>query len=71
MANFPKPNIAITQTEINGILQFVNKKTIGAKDTVKVMVMSDGQPRKTFVLERGVYDAPTKVEVTSSAPPAQ
>ena len=34
------------------------------------MVMSDDQPRKTFVLERGVYDAPTKVEVFSSAPAA-
>ncbi len=32
--------------------------------------MSDDQPRKTFVLERGVYDAPTKVEVFSSAPAA-
>ncbi|MBA4055263.1 MAG: hypothetical protein C0490_11165, partial [Marivirga sp.] len=66
----PKPNIAITQTEINSILKFVNKKTIGAKDTVKVMVMGDDQPRKTFVLERGVYDAPTTVEVTSGAPNA-
>lgn len=66
----PKPNIAITQTDINGILNFINKKTIGAKDTVKVMVMSDSEPRKTFVLDRGVYDAPTNIEVTSSAPSA-
>lgn len=66
----PKPNIAITQTEINGILSFVNKKTIGPKDTVKVMTMADNQPRKTFVLERGVYDAPTNVEVRSHAPGA-
>jgi hypothetical protein len=66
----PKPNIAITQTDLQDILQFINKKAIGAKDTVKVMVMSDDQPRKTFVLERGVYDAPTNVEVSSSAPPA-
>ncbi len=66
----PKPNIKITQTEVDNILQFVNKKTIGATDTVKVMVMSDDQPRKTFVLERGVYDAPTTVEVTSGAPDA-
>ena len=64
----PKPNISITQTEINGILNFVNNKTVGPKDTVKVMVMSDDQPRKTFVLERGVYDAPTKVEVHPDAP---
>ena len=66
----PKPNITITQTDVDGILNFINKKAIGAKDTVKVMVMSDDQPRKTFVLERGVYDAPTKVEVFSSAPSA-
>jgi hypothetical protein len=67
---FPKPNIGITQTEVKNILAFVNKKTIGAKDTVKVMVMRDDQPRKTFVLSRGVYDAPTNVEVSSSAPAA-
>lgn len=66
----PKPNIAITQTDLKDILQFINGKTIGPKDTVKVMVMSDDQPRKTFVLDRGVYDAPTAIEVSSSAPPA-
>jgi hypothetical protein len=66
----PKPNIAITQTDINGILSFVNGKTIGPKDTVKVMVMRDDKPRKTFVLDRGVYDAPTTIEVKSSAPSA-
>ncbi|HEX6890487.1 MAG TPA: PSD1 and planctomycete cytochrome C domain-containing protein [Chryseolinea sp.] len=66
----PKPNIKITQTEVDGILKFINGKTIGPKDTVKVMVMSDNQPRKTFVLERGVYDAPTNVQVSSRAPAA-
>ncbi|MEO5976072.1 MAG: PSD1 and planctomycete cytochrome C domain-containing protein [Chryseolinea sp.] len=65
----PKPNIAITQTDIDGILNFINGKTIGVKDTVKVMIMSDGQPRKTFVLNRGQYDEPTDVEVYASAPP--
>jgi hypothetical protein len=64
----PKPNIAITQTDINGILNFINGKTIGPKDTVKVMVMSDQEPRKTFVLNRGQYDEPTEVEVPPSAP---
>ncbi len=64
----PKPNIAITQTDLDGILNFINGKTIGAKDTVKVMVMSDQQPRKTFVLNRGQYDEPTDVEVSPSAP---
>jgi len=66
----PKPNIAITQSDLDGILKFINKETIGAKDTVKVMVMSDDHPRKTFVLERGVYDAPTTVQVSSRAPAA-
>ena len=66
----PKPNIAITQMELKDILQFVNGKTIGAKDTVKVMVMRDDKPRKTFILDRGLYDAPTAREVSSSAPAA-
>lgn len=66
----PKPNIAITQTELQDILQFVNGKTIGPKDTVKVMVMRDDMPRQTFVLDRGVYDAPTETEVSFNTPPA-
>lgn len=64
----PKPNIAITQTDLKDILSFINGKTIGPKDTLKVMVMSDNEPRKTFVLNRGAYDAPTSVEVTARAP---
>ena len=64
----PKPNIAITQTDLDGILNFINGKTIGARDTVKVMVMSDQQPRKTFILNRGQYDEPTDLEVFPSAP---
>ncbi|MEX2232608.1 MAG: PSD1 and planctomycete cytochrome C domain-containing protein [Cyclobacteriaceae bacterium] len=64
----PKPNIAITQTDVNGILNFINGKTIGAKDTIKVMVMRDDKPRQTFVLDRGVYDAPTATEVSFNAP---
>jgi hypothetical protein len=64
----PKPNIAITQTDLKNILHFINGKTIGSKDTVKVMVMRDDKPRKTFVLDRGVYDAPTDVEVSPGAP---
>ena len=64
----PKPNIAISQTDLDGILNFINGKTIGPRDTVKVMVMSDDQPRKTFVLNRGQYDEPTDVEVFPRAP---
>ncbi len=66
----PKPNIAITQTELKDILSFVNGKTIGPRDSVKVMVMRDNKPRKTFVLDRGVYDAPTQTEVSFNTPPA-
>jgi hypothetical protein len=64
----PKPNIAITQTDLDGILDFINSKAIGQRDTVKVMVMSDQQPRKTFILNRGQYDEPTETEVSPSAP---
>ena len=64
----PKPNIAITQSDLDGILNFINGNTIGQKDTVKVMVMSDQQPRKTFILNRGQYDEPTEIEVSPSAP---
>ena len=32
------------------------------------MVMSDKEPRKTFVLNRGQYDEPTDTEVAPSAP---
>ena len=66
----PKPNISITRTDLQDILKFVNGKTIGPKDTVKVMVMRDDKPRKTFVLDRGVYDAPTETEVSFNTPPA-
>lgn len=66
----PKPNIGITKKDLEDVLKFINGKTIGAKDTVKVMVMDDSEPRKTFVLNRGAYDAPTNVEVSPSAPSA-
>ncbi|WP_232065048.1 DUF1549 domain-containing protein [Rhodocytophaga rosea] len=66
----PKPNITITQSDLNDVLKFINGKTIGAKDTVTVMVMGDDEPRKTFVLDRGEYDKPTKVEVRPNTPVA-
>lgn len=64
----PQPNIAITQSDLDGILKFINGKTIGQKDTVKVMVMSDKELRKTFVLNRGQYDEPTSEQVFPAAP---
>lgn len=66
----PKPNIAVTQSDLNDVLKFINGKTIGPKDTLMVMVMGDDEPRKTFVLNRGEYDKPTEVEVKPSAPAA-
>jgi hypothetical protein len=66
----PKPSITITQSDLKDVLKFVNGTTIGTKDTVSVMVMSDDEPRKTFVLNRGEYDKPTEVEVKPSTPAA-
>jgi hypothetical protein len=66
----PKPNIKITKNDLDNVFKFINGKTIGAKDTVKVMVMDDSEPRKTFVLNRGAYDTPTTDEVFASAPSA-
>ncbi len=60
------PFIAIEDEDLEGILSFINKP-----DTteLKVMVMNDSTERKTFVLERGNYDAPAE-EVTASTPEA-
>lgn len=55
----PKPYMAITQTEANGVLDFVNMGK-SSQSKVEVMIMEDmPQPRETFVLNRGVYDQPT------------
>ncbi|MFB0944617.1 MAG: PSD1 and planctomycete cytochrome C domain-containing protein [Spirosomataceae bacterium] len=48
------PNMKISTKEVNGILNFINKK-----DTSDVMVMimeDDKELRPTYILERGVYD---------------
>jgi len=66
----PKPNVKITKADLDNVFKFINGKTIGAKDTLKVMVMDDSEPRKTFVLNRGAYDAPTTEEVFANAPAA-
>jgi hypothetical protein len=50
------PRIQITNEDVKGILNFINKK-----DTVNVpvMVMKDSALRRpTYILKRGVYDAP-------------
>ena len=62
-----RPNIRITRDDIEGILNFINKKQ---KDDVSVMVMRDSAVvRPTYVLTRGVYDAHGE-EVTFDVPKA-
>ncbi len=58
------PFISIEDQDLDGILSFVNKK-----DTLplNVMVMNDSAVKKTHVLSRGNYDAPTD-EVEASTP---
>jgi hypothetical protein len=52
------PRITISQKDIDGILNFVNKKDSGI---VKVMVMRDSSVfRPTHLLSRGAYDAPAE-----------
>lgn len=49
------PKMRITKSDIDGILNFINKKDTGS---VEVMIMQDSARRRpTYVLKRGVYDA--------------
>lgn len=61
------PWLTINDTDIKTVMNFINKKDTGSL-TVSVMGELD-TPRKTYVLDRGVYDKPT-VAVTASAIPA-
>lgn len=61
------PWLTINDTDIKSVMSYVNKKDTGAL-TVSVMGELD-TPRKTYILDRGVYDKPT-VEVKPSAIPA-
>jgi hypothetical protein len=48
------PNMKISTKEVNGILNFINKKDTS---DVMVMIMEDDEIlRPTYILERGVYD---------------
>lgn len=52
----PEPNISITQKEIDEMLSFINMPD--SVPEVQLMVMKDDAPsRKTYVLNRGAYDA--------------
>ena len=62
----PEPNITITQKEIDEALSFVNMPD--SIKEAKPMVMRDNKAqRKTYILNRGAYDAPTD-EVQLAAP---
>lgn len=61
------PWLTIKDTDISTVMNYINKKDT-ATLTVSVMGELD-TPRKTYVLDRGVYDKPT-VEVKAAAIPA-
>jgi hypothetical protein len=59
------PRITVSNKDIKGILNFINKKD---STDVKVMVMGDSSwIRPTYILKRGAYDAPDE-RVTMSTP---
>ncbi len=62
----PEPYIEITNDEVESILTFINNTD--TLDKILLMVMEElPSPRKTFILDRGVYDKPT-TQVTSMVP---
>lgn len=70
----PKPWIPIAQADLQGVLNFLNAKSVlkSASDTLLQMVMQDSTAkggRKTFVLNRGQYDQPTTI-VSETTPAA-
>jgi len=59
------PNMSISNEDVESILNFINKKD---SMPVEVMVMKDSSVhRNTYVLDRGMYDAPT-AEVSFDLP---
>ena len=60
------PIITINNEDLKNTLSFINKKDTGA---MSVSVLAEDTARKTYILNRGVYDKPT-VEVIPSAIPA-
>jgi hypothetical protein len=62
----PEPYINITQEEIQDILTFINN--LDTLETIPLLVMKEVEkPRKTYVLNRGMYDQPT-TEVNPAFP---
>ena len=64
----PKPNITITRNDIEKDLGFINLPDSISEVTFMVMRETENL-RKTYILDRGSYDAPTK-EVESMTPTA-
>lgn len=62
------PRLTVTQEDIKGILNFINQNADDGDVTVSVMGERDSI-RPTFILDRGVYDAPT-VRVYPQTPEA-
>lgn len=58
----PKPWMPISRQDLNGILSFVNARTILKKDqdTIEQMIMKDDPKvhRPSFILKRGSYSSP-------------
>lgn len=62
------PFMKLTDLDISNMMSFINKKDTG---TMTVSVMEDNDTlRHTYILDRGVYDKPTKNEVFPAALPA-
>lgn len=62
----PEPYIEISKGEIDSILTFINN--LDTLDKIPLLVMKEmDQPRETFILDRGLYDKPTK-KVESDVP---
>jgi hypothetical protein len=61
-----KPLINISDEDIKIVLSFINKKDTG---NLTVSVMNEDTLRKTFILDRGIYNMPT-TEVEPEAIPA-
>jgi hypothetical protein len=64
----PKPNITVTRNDIEKDLGFINLPDSISEITFMVMRETENL-RKTYILDRGSYDAPTK-EVESMTPTA-
>ncbi len=63
-----EPRIEISQQDIDEVLTFINNRN--EAPSIPLMVMKEmDEPRKTHILNRGVYDQPTE-EVLPDTPPA-